>query len=417
MSRNFGTTTFKMDSGERYCHVIDRTTGLPEFYPNLYLTTQVRNRSRASSTILAVAGSLVVLLRFFERREINIEERILTKRFLSTHEIDALTDFMQRKFRRAPKEEPVNSMFTLDELEESEGSVDNGTHYMRLTNSAKYLKWLAGQLFQSPDALVSERIKTMESQITARRPEKKRRNDDQERSLSQEQLDVLFDCLKSDSDVNPFGKGVQRRNRLMILMLYHLGLRGGELLNIRVSDINFHNNQLKIARRADEQDDPRSLEPNAKTLERRLPIGEALVHELHEYITKDRRNVQNARKNDFLFVTHKSGPTVGQPLSKSGYFKVINQIKTLSPILYAITGHMLRHSWNYSFSEQMDSSKEPVTEERQAQMRSYFMGWKQGSGTAERYNRRFVREKSNEAGLALQATNGSRLPKEKNINE
>jgi len=56
MSSNFGTTTFKMDSGERYCHVINLTTGLPEFYPNLYLTTQVRNRSRASSTILATAG-------------------------------------------------------------------------------------------------------------------------------------------------------------------------------------------------------------------------------------------------------------------------------------------------------------------------------------------------------------------------
>ncbi|KPD21364.1 tyrosine-type recombinase/integrase [Idiomarina abyssalis] len=410
MSNDFGTTTFKMDSGERYCHVINLTTGLPEFYPNLYLTTQVRNRSRASSTILATAGSLVVLLRFFERRQIDIQERILTRRFLSPHEVDALSDYMQRKFRRAPKEEPVDSMFTLDELEELEGSVDSGTHYMRLTNSAKYLKWLAGQLFQSPDSQASERIKAIESQITARRPERKRRNEDRDRSLSEEQLDLLFDSLKLDSPINPFGKEVQRRNRLIISMLYYLGIRGGELLNIRIPDINFHNNQIKIVRRADEEDDPRGLEPNTKTLERTLPIGDVLSHELHEYINKDRRRVQNARKNDFLFVTHKSGPTVGQPLSKSGYFKIINQIKTLSPILYALTGHMLRHSWNFDFSEQMDSSESPLSEERQAQLRSYLMGWKPGSGSAEYYNRRFVKQQAKEAGLALQATNGTRLP-------
>jgi len=35
-------------------------------------------------------------------------------------------------------------------------------------------------------------------------------------------------------------------------------------------------------------------------------------------------------------------------------------------------------------------------------MRSYLMGWKEGSGTAAHYNKRFVKKKANEAALKLQ---------------
>jgi len=43
--------TFVMESGERYCLLIDKNNGLPLFYPNLFLTTQVRNRSLSYSSI------------------------------------------------------------------------------------------------------------------------------------------------------------------------------------------------------------------------------------------------------------------------------------------------------------------------------------------------------------------------------
>jgi|TARA_Y100001938_G_C7857643_1_gene313967 integrase len=106
-----------------------------------------------------------------------------------------------------------------------------------------------------------------------------------------------------------------------------LGLRGGELLNIKIEDIDFSKHQVRVVRRADEPDDPRIKEPNVKTLERTIPVAESLSKELHDYITKDRRKVQNARRNRFLFVTHKSGPTVGRPISKSGYHKILLVVK------------------------------------------------------------------------------------------
>ncbi|WP_244179668.1 hypothetical protein [Proteus genomosp. 4] len=73
MKNHYGLTTFIMDSGERYCMVMNRSSGLPVYYPTLYLTTQLRNRWDAFSTMSATTSNLVVLLRFLDIRGIDLE--------------------------------------------------------------------------------------------------------------------------------------------------------------------------------------------------------------------------------------------------------------------------------------------------------------------------------------------------------
>ena len=403
MINPFVTTSFSMDSGERYCLVVDRTTGLPIYHPNLFITTQLRNKSDSFSTMLSAANNIAIFLRFLDDRDINLEKRVVCRELFETHELDDLRDYTQRRFSKVADEGCYVG---------NEGVVSSITHYMRLTTIAQYISWYANHLIKQPSTVEARQIKRVETQIKARRPVKKGRNRDQDRSLNDDQLEVLFEVIKVGSELNPFGEQIQRRNRLMILILYHLGIRGGELLNLRVSDIDFSKQQLKVVRRADDKNDPRVQEPNAKTLERTTLLGEILSKEIHEYITKDRRKVTNAKRNDFLFVTHKEGPTVGQPISKSSYYKVLNIVKTVSPDLYKLTGHKLRHTWNRKFSEKMDSMDEPVSEEKQEQFRSYLMGWKQGSGTAMHYNKRFIKEQAQKAALALQSNSGTRLPKQ-----
>ena len=100
MNGDYGTTTFVMHSGERYCLVIDKAKGLPVFHPNLFLTTQVRNtKSNSFSSVSSAANSLVVLLRFLNRRGIDLDQRINSRTFFDVHELDDLRDFTQRKFR------------------------------------------------------------------------------------------------------------------------------------------------------------------------------------------------------------------------------------------------------------------------------------------------------------------------------
>ncbi|MCC5812490.1 MAG: site-specific integrase [Ectothiorhodospiraceae bacterium] len=415
MDAAYGVSRFIMDSGERYCLVVDRSTGLPLYYPNLYLTTQLRNRSVAFATIEANASHLVVFLRFLDRRGIHLESRFLSKRFFAGFELDAIRDFTQRKAYKLSTTSVRGSVSSLGGLEESTDTVRTGTQYARLTAIASYLGWLGKHLLDDSEQDVGKKIDAMCGQIKARRPVKRGRDFGRgDRSLSDEQLDILFEVIRPGSELNPFVESVQRRNRLIVLLLFHLGLRAGELLNIRIRDLDFSKNQLRIVRRADEKDDVRIDEPNAKTLGRILPLGDALVKELHDYITKDRRKVSKSSRHDFLIVTHKAGPTCGHPMSKVGYRKLIAVVRAVSPQLYTMSGHMLRHTWNRMFSEKMDSMDLPLGEARQEQLRSFLMGWKEGSGTAATYNRRFIENKGQKASLEMQKSNGTRLPRRLN---
>lgn len=394
--------------------MVDRNSGLPEYYPNLFMTTQVRNSNNAFSTVESAASSLVVLLRFLDRYNIDIEKRLLTRQFLQEHELDALRDFVQLRFKALSPRSSYDPVFGFDEYDEVLAEpVHTGTQYSRLTTAAQYIGWLSRHLLRDADKGDVDQINVLIRQIKARRPIKKGRTGNRvEKSLKEDQIEALFEVLRLGSEYNPFSRALQRRNRTMILLLYHLGIRGGELLNIRISDIDTQLNRLTIARRADEKDDTRVKEPNSKTQERILPVSDALMKEVHDYITKDRRLVHNARNHDFLFVTHKSGPTVGQAVSKAAYYKVIAVVAAVAPQLYAVTGHVMRHTWNYKFSEMMDSKDEPPSEERQEALRSYLMGWKPESGTAATYNGRFVQREGMEASLELQKSGGTRKPKE-----
>ena len=398
--------TFVMMSGERYCLLVNAHSGLPFFYPNLFITTQSRNRSLSYSSMESTLSGISVLLRFMQKRGENIETRFQKGEFFKGYELDALRDFCQIKFRSQRTKEESNGILNISGLRDFDEKVSSQTEYVRLTVIAQYTKWLAEQQFvgSSKDRLIVLQIGKMEKGLKARRPVKKNRNAVRdEKGLDEEQIALVFELFRPDSELNPFtDKSVRIRNRLIFLMLYHLGLRGGELLNIRIRDIDFGKNQLVVVRRADEKDDPRTNQPLVKTLDRRLPMKDTLVQEIHHYILNGRKNIPNSNKNDFLFVTHKSGPTQGQPLSKSGYKKVIEIVRTASPALFNFTGHQLRHSWNEAFSNQMDAMNESPNQEQQEKMRSYLMGWKEGSGTATHYNKRFVRKKANEAALKLQ---------------
>jgi integrase len=394
--------TFVMRSGERYCVLVDRLTGAPVYAPNLFLTSQVRNASLSFAAMSAYASHLLVLHRFCLTRHIDLKSRLMTRRFLVDAEIDSLRDFCSYRFSDWLLWMEQQRMFSVEELLESEPRVTKETHYIRLSVAADYLTWQGRQYF---DHLLIEppELKAMADAIRAKRPTIKGRNQGLvDRALSESELELLLSVIKIDALANPFNPSVRSRNRLMVLMEYELGIRGGELLNIRIEDINFAQNILFIIRRADQPDDPRLRQPLVKTLDRELVLSDWLVAEIHRYVLGDRRKVPNAKKSSYLFVTCKAGPTCGQALSISSYNKLWATLKQASVLLRHVTGHRLRHSWNNRFSEQMDIEVPSVSETKQEAMRSQLMGWKPGSGTAARYNRRFIIEKARKASLALQ---------------
>lgn len=382
--------TFIMSSGERFCLVLDKKTGVPLFHPTLYITTQVRNQSDSISTVELVAGAISLFCNFLFDRNIDIEERLRTGNNLAIHEIDALRDYCERKVRLR-KSLPYDI--------QKARLVNSATRHFRLTHIASYLSWLGERLNlkQSNTSEMVERIKQ-------RRPKIKRRSRryKQDRSLDEKQIASLLEITMPGSTLNPFKNNVQVRNRIIILILYSLGIRSGELLNIRITDINFRDSSLAIRRRADDKADPRIKQPLVKTQERKLSLSAPLVKELHNYITNIRRHFKKSRKHEYLFVTHKSGPTQGMPLSSMAYHKIIDSIRNVAPEVNRLTGHKLRHTWNYEFSRKLDAMPDPISEAEQEEMRSSLMGWTQGSKTAQIYNRRFIENKAQTVALALQ---------------
>ena len=236
--------------------------------------------------------------------------------------------------------------------------------------------------------------------INARMPKGSAKNDlDARQGLSSEETVLLLKSVKLDSDQNPWkSEFIRVRNRLIVHLLLNLGLRKGELLGIKVGDMNLEKNELTIHRRADDFEDPRSIQPNAKTNARILYVDQELASALHAYVVKYRQAVSGARRHPFLFVANGSGA----PMSIAALDVVFSDIKDKLPSKFErLSAHILRHTWNDKFSEVMD--KHGVGEAKEEEARSYAMGWKSGSGTAKVYTRRHVRKKANEVSLELQA--------------
>jgi integrase len=267
------------------------------------------------------------------------------------------------------------------------------------------LKWLAETLLAgSIDADTDRCLEKMVVQLNARRPPNKGRNRMAHvKGLNDRQVEILAELIRPDSKNNPFKEvGIRYRNFAIILLLRYLGIRVGELLNIKTSDIETGSNRIVIARRADERVDPRLRQPLVKTMDHLDPMRETLALVIHTYIKQHRTKVKNARSHEYLFVTHKAGKTVGQALSISSFHKMIKVIAKSVLGLQGLHGHALRHRWNYDFSKLLDALEHPPTVVEQEQIREYLQGWKPGSGTAAAYNQRFTEAKSIEVALKLQ---------------
>ena len=394
------------EDGERYRLLLEESTGLPLWHPNLYITTQVRNASKSVVTMEAALRAIRVLLAFAVTHRINLEERVRSRQYLSLAELDALTDYCQLDFETRYSKRRSRLSRGLMFSGSTPARVSTAYEYQRLTHIASYLGWYARSLLcasrtRDDDATIDHLVST----IRARRPAFKQGTPRRDRALLDEQLDRLLEVVDPNHRDNPFnGRDVRERNALIVHLLAGLGIRRGELLGLRVPDINFQSEELTIHRRADEAADPRRRQPLSKTQPRTLPLAPELAERAWQYAMGARRKTPGARKHSYLLVVHQKGPSEGAPLSHAGLTKVFAAIRDCDPMLAGLHPHTLRYTWNWKLSEALDAlpPEQLPSPPREQQIREHQMGWRQGSGTAATYNVRHIENQGHKAGLLLQ---------------
>ncbi len=110
------------------------------------------------------------------------------------------------------------------------------------------------------------------------------------------------------------------RDRLLIEMLYATGVRVSELINIKVSDIDFNNRRIIV---------------NGKGNKMRIVYyGEYAEDVLKEYLKV------HVRKSDYLFAN-----TKGDKLTDRGVRYIIDKIMDKLSIKVHVTPHVLRHTF------------------------------------------------------------------------
>lgn len=419
MNKKYSVKTIVTSSGERLPFLLGRD-GLPIFEPTVFSLTEIRSKNRSSNTIDSYLRSVMVFLLFLDLRNINLEERLNIGQLLSLGEIEDLVAICRLPVERihnlldevkVVSKPKLSSVVSLEKLRKTtsknkEIRIDASSAATRLRNIRDYLKWLYLTRISKHGVDTSLRlsldssIQCTLSAIEARLPSGSQYSSgmDQREGLAPEVVSRILEVTNPQSHESPWSDEHSKyRNELIILWLLSCGLRRGELLNIRVSDLNFRESTVVVMRRADDIHDPRTNQPKVKTKGREIPLSVGLLNKTNEYILNHRSAIRGTRKHDFLFVASDSGVPLSIP-SLNKVFNVLN--KKFPEFGNNLFPHIMRHTWNDNFSEEMDRNK--VGEEKEKKIRSYLMGWSETSGTAAIYTRRHVRKKAQAASLRLQ---------------
>lgn len=395
-------------SGERLPMLLDRSTGMPVFYPNLYVLTELRQINRASATMERALREISVLHDYLNDVGIDLDERIREGRLFSLGEIDGLARHCRQTIKPSMGSESGSKAhvrrFGKNEIVLSQ-PVSQTTAANRLRTIHAYLSWLIAlrlstiqqrEVFRTKLEQMRENVLPA---LRARIPISKGRNIlSLRQGLVPELVERLLQIIDPSNSENPWkSEFIRQRNAMIVCWLLQLGVRRGELLNVMISDVDFRKNTVTIARRPDDPQDPRRMQPKVKTRDRILPLSPELAALSLKYITTTRSQLAGNKRHSYLFVAEHTGA----PMSLSSLNKMFQKLRLSIPELPDnLSGHMLRHTWNDEFSRKLEGKG--VGEAKEEQMRSYLMGWSPTSSTSRIYTRRFVEEAARQASLNLQ---------------
>lgn len=404
--------------GERLPMLIESETGIPDYWSTLFSITQYRAKGQAANSIEQILRQLMLLnifLKHYSIEGINLEERIVQGKILHLYEIESLCDLcklfledINSDINNKPSPQAITTSslekFRTNNSKKQIRTVSSDTTGNRIRVIRDFLVWRANLHMTKlqEEVLTFKMLKEsrdlLKSSMTSRIPNSSGDSPiNAPMGLSEEETSLLFEAVNRHSPANPWKNEFTKvRNELMILWLYSFGPRKGELLSLKISDIDFRSETFDFIRRADDPDDPRLRQPVLKTRERRIAIPKKILRLTHDYIINHRVHLPQAKKHEFLFVASKTGA----PMSLDTVNKIFSKLKKTYPDAFEkLSPHILRHSWNDNFSAQMEGKN--ISEEKEKKLRSYLMGWEETSNSATTYTKRYTQKEANDVLLNM----------------
>ena len=137
--------------------------------------------------------------------------------------------------------------------------------------------------------------------------------------LTEDEIKNLINSINLNHD---FGQ----RNKTIIEILYGTGIRVSELVNLKLSNIFFKENIIKVIGKGNK--------------ERFVPLGEIASCEMKIYINDRNRLKIDSKSSDILFLNR-----YGRRLTRSMIFKIISDASKRIGLDKKISPHTLRHSF------------------------------------------------------------------------
>jgi len=119
---------------------------------------------------------------------------------------------------------------------------------------------------------------------------------------------------------------LNKRNKVMVFLMYYTGTRVSELINIKLSQLFLNDKYLRIKGKGNK--------------ERVIPLNDMIIEVLEEYQANTRRDILDLNYSDYLFVNEK-----GNPITRQGFFKIIKKHCLIANINKNVSPHTLRHSF------------------------------------------------------------------------
>lgn len=137
--------------------------------------------------------------------------------------------------------------------------------------------------------------------------------------VNEKQMETLLDDISFGDDFDGF------RNRMIIETFYNTGTRRSELINMRISDVDLQQQQIKVL--------------GKRNKERIIPLSRSYCEVLGKYML-ERETVHPALDEDWLFLTH-----AGKKIYPRMVHRIVTKFLSMVTTADKKSPHVLRHTF------------------------------------------------------------------------